>query len=86
MNVVEEVDRLIGQAKLNRKRADDAEIRVIEPAPDIGSGDRADDVGDEQEAAQQTAESLRQSSQAIDDLTLVANQLRTGVSRFKLDA
>ncbi|MGA7812574.1 methyl-accepting chemotaxis protein, partial [Caballeronia sp.] len=31
------------------------------------------------EAAQQTAESLRQSSQAIDDLTLVANQLRTGV-------
>ncbi|WP_089339930.1 methyl-accepting chemotaxis protein [Burkholderia singularis] len=38
------------------------------------------------EAAQQTAESLRQSSQAIDDLTLVANQLRTGVSRFKVDA
>jgi methyl-accepting chemotaxis protein WspA len=38
------------------------------------------------EAAQQTAESLRQSSQAIDDLTLVANQLRTGVSRFKLEA
>jgi methyl-accepting chemotaxis protein WspA len=38
------------------------------------------------EAAQQTAESLRQSSQAIDDLTLVANQLRTGVSRFKIDA
>lgn len=38
------------------------------------------------DAAQQTAESLRQSSQAIDDLTLVANQMRTGVSRFKLDA
>jgi methyl-accepting chemotaxis protein WspA len=38
------------------------------------------------EAAQQTAESLRQSSQAIDDLTLVANQLRTGVSRFKIEA
>ncbi|MBN3788323.1 methyl-accepting chemotaxis protein [Burkholderia sp. Ac-20353] len=38
------------------------------------------------EAAQQTAESLRQSSQAIDDLTLVANQLRTGVSRFKIDS
>ncbi|MGU7772035.1 methyl-accepting chemotaxis protein [Burkholderia sp. MR1-5-21] len=37
------------------------------------------------EAAQQTAESLRQSSQAIDDLTLVANHLRTGVSRFKID-
>lgn len=33
------------------------------------------------------AESLRQSSQAIDgDLTLVANQLRTSVSRFKVDA
>jgi methyl-accepting chemotaxis protein WspA len=38
------------------------------------------------EAAQQSAESLRQSSQAIDDLTVVANQLRTGVSRFKTDA
>lgn len=38
------------------------------------------------EAAQQTAESLRQSSQAIDDLTLVANQLRTSVSRFKVEA
>ncbi|QGZ66480.1 methyl-accepting chemotaxis protein [Paraburkholderia acidisoli] len=38
------------------------------------------------EAAQQTAESLRQSSQAIDNLTLVANELRTGVSRFKVEA
>ncbi|MBN3786231.1 methyl-accepting chemotaxis protein [Burkholderia sp. Ac-20353] len=38
------------------------------------------------EAAQQTAESLRQSSQAIDNLTLVATQLRTSVSRFKVDA
>jgi methyl-accepting chemotaxis protein WspA len=38
------------------------------------------------EAAQQTVESLRQSSQAIDDLTLVASGLRTGVSRFKVAA
>ncbi|ANB74829.1 chemotaxis protein [Paraburkholderia phytofirmans OLGA172] len=38
------------------------------------------------EAAQQTAESLRQSTQAIDDLTHVANNLRTGVSRFKVVA
>jgi len=38
------------------------------------------------EAVQQTAESLRQSSQAIDDLTLVASQLRTAVSRFKIEA
>ncbi|MEX3931616.1 methyl-accepting chemotaxis protein [Paraburkholderia phymatum] len=37
------------------------------------------------ETVQQTAESLRQSSRAIDDLTLVANQLRTGVSRFKIE-
>jgi len=36
------------------------------------------------EAAQQTVESLRQSSQAIDELTLVANDLRAGVSRFKV--
>ena len=38
------------------------------------------------EAAQQTAESLRQSTQAIDDLTHVANSLRTSVSRFKVVA
>ena len=36
------------------------------------------------EAAGQTVESLRQSGQAIDQLTLVANDLRTGVSRFKV--
>ena len=36
------------------------------------------------DAAQQTVESLRQSSLAIDDLTLVANDLRNGVSRFKV--
>jgi methyl-accepting chemotaxis protein WspA len=36
------------------------------------------------EAAQQTVDSLRQSTSAIDDLTLVANGLRTGVSRFKV--
>ncbi|CAG9173464.1 methyl-accepting chemotaxis protein [Cupriavidus pampae] len=36
------------------------------------------------EAAQQTVESLRQSSQAIDELTLVSNELRSGVSRFKV--
>lgn len=36
------------------------------------------------EAAQQTVESLRQSGQAIDELTLVANDLRSGVSRFQV--
>lgn len=36
------------------------------------------------DAAQQTVESLRQSSAAIEDLTLVANDLRSGVSRFKV--
>lgn len=36
------------------------------------------------DAAQQTVESLRQSAQAIDDLTVVANDLRSGVSRFKV--
>ncbi|WP_018314425.1 methyl-accepting chemotaxis protein [Cupriavidus sp. UYPR2.512] len=36
------------------------------------------------EAAQQTVESLRQSSQSIDELTLVSNDLRSGVSRFKV--
>jgi methyl-accepting chemotaxis protein WspA len=36
------------------------------------------------EAAQQTVESLRQSSQAIGDLAAVAGGLRVGVSRFKV--
>lgn len=36
------------------------------------------------EAAQQTVESLHQSSQAIDELHLVSNGLRNGVSRFKV--
>lgn len=38
------------------------------------------------EAAQQTVESLQQSSQAIDELNLVSNGLRNGVSRFKINA
>lgn len=38
------------------------------------------------EAAQQTVESLHQSNQTIDDLTLVANGLRTGVSRFNVQS
>lgn len=38
------------------------------------------------EAAQQTVESLQQSSQAIDELHLVSNGLRNGVSRFKVNA
>lgn len=38
------------------------------------------------EAAQQTVESLHQSSQAIDELHLVSNGLRNGVSRFKVTA
>jgi methyl-accepting chemotaxis protein WspA len=38
------------------------------------------------EAAQQTVESLQQSSLAIDELNLVSNGLRSGVSRFKVQA
>ncbi len=36
------------------------------------------------EAAQQTVESRQQSSQAIEELTVVSNELRNGVSRFKV--
>ena len=43
-------------------------------------------LGQLSEAAQQTVESLRQSSQAIEDLNLVSNGLRHGVSRFKVQA
>ena len=38
------------------------------------------------EASQQTVESLRQSSEAIHDLNQVATVLRSGVSRFRLEA
>jgi len=38
------------------------------------------------EAAQQTAESLQQSSQAIEELNHVANGLKSGVSRFKVQS
>jgi methyl-accepting chemotaxis protein WspA len=41
-------------------------------------------LGQLSEAAQQTVESLRQSSQAIEELNLVSNELRNGVSRFKV--
>lgn len=59
----------------------------------VNEGVQAQAIGAEQisqaltqlsEAAQQSVESLRQSSQAIDELTLTANGLRNGVSRFKL--
>ncbi|QWF46973.1 methyl-accepting chemotaxis protein [Bordetella hinzii] len=59
----------------------------------VNEGMQAQAVGAEQinqalqqlgDAAQQTVESLRQSAQAIDDLTVVANDLRSGVSRFKV--
>jgi methyl-accepting chemotaxis protein WspA len=38
------------------------------------------------EAAQQTVDSLRQSSQALDGLNQVSEDLRSGVSRFTLRA
>jgi methyl-accepting chemotaxis protein WspA len=38
------------------------------------------------DAAQQTAESLRQSSAAVDELNQVSGNLRGSVSRFKLQA
>jgi len=38
------------------------------------------------DAAQQTVESLRQSSQAIDGLNQAAIDMRSGVSRFKVAA
>ena len=59
----------------------------------VNEGVQAQAIGAEQisqaleqlsEAAHQSVESLRQSSQAIDELTLTANGLRNGVSRFKL--
>ncbi|SFB10919.1 methyl-accepting chemotaxis protein WspA [Collimonas sp. OK607] len=50
----------------------------------IGAEQISQALGQLSEAAHQSVESLRQSSQAIDELTLTANGLRNGVSRFKL--
>ena len=59
----------------------------------VNEGMQAQSTGAEQinqalvqlsEASGQTVESLRQASAAIDDLNLVANGLRSGVSRFKV--
>ncbi|MFJ2988719.1 methyl-accepting chemotaxis protein [Collimonas sp. NPDC087041] len=50
----------------------------------IGAEQISQALGQLSDAAQQSVESLRQSSQAIDELTLTANGLRNGVSRFKL--
>lgn len=59
----------------------------------VNEGMQAQSTGAEQinqalvqlsEASSQTVESLRQASASIDDLNLVANGLRTGVSRFKV--
>ena len=53
VDVVEEVDGLVGEAQLHGDGADDAQIAVVDPAPHIGGGDRADHIGDEKQAAQQ---------------------------------
>ena len=59
----------------------------------VNEGMQAQSTGAEQinqalvqlsEASGQTVESLRQASSAVDELNLVANGLRTGVSRFKV--
>ncbi|WP_084304972.1 methyl-accepting chemotaxis protein [Phytopseudomonas flavescens] len=59
----------------------------------VNEGMQAQSTGAEQinqalvqlsEASSQTVESLRQASASIDDLNLVANGLRSGVSRFKV--
>jgi methyl-accepting chemotaxis protein WspA len=61
----------------------------------VNEGMQAQSTGAEQiseallqltEAVQQTVESLRQSTAAIDDLNQVSGNLRSSVSRFKLDA
>jgi methyl-accepting chemotaxis protein WspA len=50
----------------------------------IGAGQISDALGQLGEAAQQTVESLLQSSLAIDELSLASSTLRSSVSRFRL--
>lgn len=72
------------------------QVQTLAPrVEDVNDGMQAQAAGAEQitlalsqlnESAQQTVESLRQSSLVIDDLNQVALNLRGGVSRFKLRA
>ena len=55
VDVVDEVGRPVGEPELHEHRADDAEIGVVDPLPDVGGGDRADHPGNEQDRAQQAA-------------------------------
>jgi len=71
-----------------------AQVQLLAPRVlTVNEGMQAQATGAEQinqalvqlsDATQQTVESLRQSTLAIDELTHVANGLRTGVSRFKV--
>ncbi|WP_017233683.1 MULTISPECIES: methyl-accepting chemotaxis protein [unclassified Pandoraea] len=71
-----------------------AQVQTLSPRFQVvNEGMQAQATGAEQinqalvqlsEAAQQTAESLQQSSQAIEELNHVANGLKSGVSRFKV--
>lgn len=71
-----------------------AQVQLLAPRVlTVNEGMQAQSTGAEQinqtllqlsEATQQTVESLRQSTLAIDELNHVANGLRTGVSRFKV--
>ena len=50
--------KLIGRSvrpSWTEQRADDAEVGMVEPLPDVGGGDRADDLGNEQDGAQHAA-------------------------------
>jgi methyl-accepting chemotaxis protein WspA len=70
------------------------EVQAMAPRVNtVNDGMQAQSTGAEQisqalmqlsEAAQQTVESLRQSTQTIDELNQVALDLRSGISRFKL--
>ena len=71
-----------------------AQVQLLTPRVlTVNEGMQAQATGAEQinqalvqlsDATQQTVESLRQSTLAIDELNHVANGLRTGVSRFKV--
>ncbi|MNT69028.1 hypothetical protein D3C72_2073070 [compost metagenome] len=48
VDVVDEIGLAVGEAELNQHLADNAEIGVVHPFPDVRRGNRADDPGDDQ--------------------------------------
>ena len=54
-DAVDEIGRPVGESEADQHRADDAEVGMVDPLPDVGGGDGADHPGNDQDGAQHAA-------------------------------